>query len=196
MKHPEPSGIKSVGFYVASPVEMCDRCGQGIKLVSVVNMVDGIRFKYGCECIEKILAGDNSLRSLYNRNLKLLRKYQRYLEILSLPEDQLPFENKGYYNRGVYMIADDSGRALCFEHYFFHPLKVDDSARAQMNGAVEHICFGSQPFGTCWVANTYENWGKRCRAEIEAGKAKLEKEIDRLQKFLGRVLAKGLLSNK
>jgi hypothetical protein len=34
------SAIRTVSFYTACPVETCDRCGQGIKYVGLVNYKD------------------------------------------------------------------------------------------------------------------------------------------------------------
>jgi hypothetical protein len=184
------SGIKSVSSYVASPVECCDRCSQGIKQVYVVIYKDGLREKFGCECINRILAGDNSLKSLFKRNAAKLKKYQRYLEILSLPEADIPIREEGYFGRGFNMIADDSGRALCFDHYFFHPTKLGE--QVGFSGRQEHVCFGVRPGGSCWMMDTQENWTDRCRYEIEKGRAKLQAEIARIEKFLARVVAKGM----
>lgn len=185
-----PSAIASVSTYIAAPVETCDRCSAAIKIVTVVVYKDGFREKFGSECINKILSGDTSLKSLFNRNVKRLAKAKRILEIFSRPLDQIPHD-RGYRD-GFYMIAEENGgRAICLKHYYFHPTYLVD---AHFSGQVEHACFGTKPFGTCWIADTRENWEKRCISELEDGKAELRKQIDRLEKFLARVLAKGMLA--
>lgn len=182
----EPSAIRSVRCYVASPVETCDRCAAGIKYVTVVTYADGLRAKFGSECINKILSGDTSLKKLYDKNVKLLKKYTRYLEILSLPFDEMPAEFS-YYDRGFYMVTDDDGKAILLDHYFFHPTKVDADKLDVFDG---RPTFDMRPFGPYGAPYTLENWTKKCTGEIEDGKAHLTKEIARIGGFLARVLAK------
>lgn len=189
MKNIKPSGIRSVSHYVASPVETCDCCSAAIKLVSVVTYQDGTRVKYGCKCIEKALSGDTSMVSLYRKNIKLLQKLQRYLEIFNLPEDQMPVSS--YFDRGYYMIADDNGRAICLEHYTFHPSRIDQKAIDQMDGA-ETLDMRSCG-RSCWEPNTLENHQIKFRAAFERDREYLKKEIARVEGFLARVLAKGLV---
>lgn len=181
-----------MSYYVASPVETCDCCSAAIKHVSVVTYKDGTRVKYGCKCIEKALSGDNSLRALYRRNLKLLQTYKRYLEIFNMPEDQMPVVP--YYDRGYYMIADDNGRAICLERYTFHPSRIDEKAERTMD------CCPTLDMRSCgksaWEPNTVENCKIKFRHAFEKNKEYLVAQIDRIEAFLARVLARGLLTSK
>lgn len=168
------SGIIRVGYYQAAPIERCDRCGQGIKHVFVVKYRDGVTEKYGSECINKILAGDTSLKSLFNKNAKLLQKYQRYLAVLNMPEEEMP-RGSEYFGSGLYFIGDGEGKDISFDgHWQFHPIYDADK-----NGAGVH-----------YVVTNPQDRLKRDRAEIEKGKVYLQKEITRIEGFLARVLAK------
>jgi hypothetical protein len=194
---PQPSAIRLVSCYVASPVETCDCCSAGIKYVSVVHLKDGSSLKYGSKCIEKILAGDTSLKGLYRRNAKRLQELKADLAILTGPEDAMPVDERQYQNRGLVFILNARGSWMTVGrtgHMIFHPTKMSDEAREAMTGANEHICFGSRAFNppTCWVNNTPENWALRCRAEIQDGIKWINGEIARIEPFLARVLAKGL----
>lgn len=185
----ETKPIKSalrVSCYVASPVETCDRCSAGIKYVSVVHFADGVSQKFGSECINKILNQDNSLKAQFKKNSELLRRYKRYLEILSMPEDQMPIDARGYYDRGFYFVADDDGKTLCVGHNFFHPTKLDD--HAQLDGSQT---FDMRSCGKgAWEPSTRENWAIKCRHEIAQGRKELEGHIARIEKFLAAVLRK------
>ena len=76
----EKTGIRRVNFYVASPVETCDRCGQGIRNVALVTYKDGTSARFGCDCIEKVLATAPNLRRLFRRNAELLISYSDALD--------------------------------------------------------------------------------------------------------------------
>ena len=117
-----PSGIRRVTYYTAYPVETCDRCSAAIRQVALVEWKDGTKKKFGSECINKILAGDNSLKSLFKKNAVLLRKYQMWLEVLNRPVDRMP-KVQEYYSSGIYMIGDDEGRNIVVERgsILFHP---------------------------------------------------------------------------
>jgi len=176
-----------VSCYVASPVETCDRCSAGIKYVSVVHFADGLTQKFGSECINKILNQDNSLKAQFKKNSELLRKFQRYLEILSMPEDQMPIDPRGYYNRGLYFVADDNGQSICLSHYFFHPTKLDDHAEFDGSATFDMRSCGK----TSWEPLTRDNWAIKCRQAIAEGRKELQGHIVRIEKFLAAVLRKG-----
>lgn len=167
------SAIKRVTVYTASPVEMCERCGQGIKYVALVTYQDGFTAKYGMDCIERVMSGDTSLKSLFLKNVKRLRKFQDYLVSLSLPFDQMP-KGSEYYNSGLYMVADSHGKDILFNHYYFHPIfdaaKNSAGGRYVVNDSAEHVA--------------------GCVAEIEAAKPKISAEIQRLENFLAKALSK------
>lgn len=114
------SGIARVTQYTASPVECCDRCSAGIKNVFLVVYRDGFSAKYGSECIKKILDSAPDMRSLFNKNAKLLAVYQGYLRILSGPVEQMP-RGSEYYGSGLYFVADASGKDIFFKRWVFHP---------------------------------------------------------------------------
>jgi len=187
-----PTAIRQVLTYTACPVETCDRCGQGIKYVALVVLKDGSSQKYGLDCINKILAGDTSLKALFAKNAKLLKKYQRYLEILSQPVEQIAIDERGYYNRGLFFVADDEGKALMFKNYFFHPTKVDWQAFDAFSGSNKYTLNLSKIGGSAYAAFNAENWALDCNQTIKEGKAGLKAEIDRISGFLARILAKGL----
>ena len=129
------TGIKSVGYYVAQPVECCDRCSQGIKYVFPVTWKDGTVQKFGMECINRVLNDDTSLKSLFKKNAKLLAKLKDYAEILSRDPIDMPFGHE-YYHSGQFMIADSKGDDICYECYVFHPI-IDE----------ETLNNGKHPYG-------------------------------------------------
>lgn len=154
------------------PAGTCDRCGTCIKHVFVVTYRDGSVQKYGSECINKILSNAPTLKSLFSKNSKLLIKYQSYLAILSAPLDQAS-RGQEYYGAGFYFIADNDGKDICFNNYFFHPTVDEKNADHQrrVNPA---------------------DWAIRCDKDAKIGVAKLEKEIARIESFLGRVIEKAV----
>lgn len=176
------SGIKRVSYYAASPVRTCDRCAAGIKHVFVVTFQDGMKQKYGSECINKVLANVPTLKSLYNSNVKKLQKRLRALEALSLPYEQMP-RGREYFGSGLYFIADSQGKDVMAgdmgrtdeSHWFFHPLY--DTER---NAAGRH-----------YVVTDQAKHVRDAEKAIAAGKAWLSQDIERIETFLARVLAKG-----
>lgn len=200
------TSIKSIAYFRDGQGRCCDRCGTFIKNVTLVAFKDGTQQSFGTECINKVLSGDNSLQSLWNKNLRLLQKWQAYLRILSLPVEEMPVDPRGYYGRGFYFIADDKGKALsCGELYIrdgkeykgsdncycFHPTKVEEPGLSGFTGAKT---FDMRACGRSgWEADTLENWAIKCNASIEAKKNWLTREIARIEKFLARVLEKGLV---
>ena len=169
------SGIKSVSYYIASPVECCDRCSAGIKHVFAVSYKDGQTQKYGSECINKILANAPNLKTLFAKNSKLLIKYRGWLSILTGPVENMP-RGSEYFDSGLFFIGDSEGRDIFVDrHWFFHPLPD----------------FEKNAGGGRYVAdpNTY---AEKCMAEINGkrGVSWLQAEVSRLELFLGRVLAK------
>lgn len=176
MTNAPQTSIARVTCYQATPVECCDRCAAGIKNVFLVLYRDGERQRYGSECINKILAGDTSLRGLFNRNVKRLKTYQNYLRVLQLPEDRMP-RGREYFDSGLYFIGDGRGGDVSFGHWYFHPLYDADK-----NSAGPH-----------YVVHNAEEHVAKCRAAIQRDLPLIEAEIARIEKFLGRVIAKGLL---
>lgn len=204
------SGLKSVAFFRDNTGRCCDRCGTFIKNVALVNFKDGSYQSYGSECINKILDGDNSLVRLWKHNSKMLKRWQEYLEILSLPYDQMPVDKRGYYGRGWFMVADREGKAFTCGYlykaksgqeinsqgnhtYCFHPTHIEEPGLSSFTGAQTFDMRGAAG-GTAWEPFTQENWSKKCVANIEAKKAWLTIEIDRVGKFLARILEKGLVT--
>lgn len=171
------SAIRRVSYYMAAPVECCDRCSAGIKHVFTVHYKDGAREKFGSECINKILSGDTSLKGLFNRNVKKLQKYQRFLAALSLPPEQMP-RGREYFGSGLYFIADETGEDVFAEtHWFFHPL-YDEEKNA---------------IGPNYIVRDPREHADIAKREIEGGKTWLAAEIARIEGFLGRVIQKGLV---
>jgi hypothetical protein len=185
------SSIRRVTFYTACPVETCDRCGQGIKHVALVAFKDETFQRFGLDCINKILAGDNSLKSAFKKNQKLLQRYTRSLEILSMKPEEMP-RGSEYYNSGIFMVGGnefesrgdvwgEGGRV------YFHPV-ID----VQKNLSGNHYRMdGRQTFptkGNPWTPNTPENKRLAYVEEIESGKVWFAKEIERISSFLARVL--------
>lgn len=192
------SAIKSVGNFQYGKNEgsTCDRCGAGIKNVFVVNYQDGTSSRYGSECIHKILGGDTSLVSLWKKNAKLLVKFQKHLEILSLPYEQMPVDARGYYGRGVYFVNDETGGSMCHSHMYFHPTKLDD--HAEFDGsetfdmrACNKVSDKTRRY-TAWERNTKENWFIKCECSIKEGREFLTKRIGEIETFLARILSKGI----
>lgn len=168
----ERSAIRSVTAYQTAVATSCDRCAAGIKNVFVVRYQDGETQKYGSECIHKILNGEPTLRKLFDKNVKLLKRYQEALEVLSGPVEQMP-RGREYFNSGKYFIANAKGEDIFFgSHWFFHPLYD-----AEKNAA-----------GRNYIERDPESYARRMLAEIEADKPKLAAEIARLEAFLGKVL--------
>jgi hypothetical protein len=172
------SAIQRVSYYMAAPVETCERCSAAIKHVFTVQYRDGLREKYGSECINKILSGDTSLKGLFNRNVKKLQRYQRGLAALSLPAEQMR-RGSEYYGSGLYFIADESGADVMGNGcWFFHPLYD-----AEKNA-----------IGPNYIVQDASAHAAKAMREIEQrGKAYFAKEIARIEGFLARVIQKGLL---
>lgn len=171
------SAISRVTFYVAAgPVECCDRCSAGIRNVYLVAYRDGAIQRYGSECINKILNGDTSLRGLFNKNVKLLRRYQLTLAAISMPYDAMP-RGSEYFGSGLYFIADSEGKDVYTTHWFFHPVydaeKNTAGGRYVVTDAAAHVA--------------------KCQSEIEAGKVWLAAEIARIEGFLARVMRKAMV---
>lgn len=195
------TGIKSLAFFTASPVHTCDRCGQGIKYVAAVTYKDDTRMEFGMDCIEKILSGDNTLLKLWKKNHRLQKHYQACLDILSLPEDQLPLGKRAINdNSGAFrFIADEKGQWMTVkthpqgsQHMLFIPQPLDVDA-AKFTGQ-RTFDMRSMPGKTCWEPWTLENWQALCRFNIEQAKTWLKSEIERITAFLARILAKGLVT--
>lgn len=183
------TGIKSVRFYIASPVECCDRCSQGIKYVALVAYADGTVAKYGMDCINRVLSSDNSLKRLFKRNSDLLKRYEENLRILNLPEDEMPIDERGYYNRGIFFVAGLDGRAIFGKNLFFHPTKLDWDRFSNASGCSKTLDMRECGKG-CWEEMTPENWAIKCRHSIGRGRIFFKSEIDRLSTFCARVLTK------
>jgi len=168
------TAVRSVFYYTASPVTSCDRCSQGIKHVAQVTYKDGLVQKYGLDCIEKILAAVPDLRTLYLRNAKLLTKYQRYLQILTGPAEDMPY-GREYFNSGQYFIGDGNGKDLfCFDSWAFHPLCDWEKNQS----------------GNQYVIKDKAASDARCQDDINRKVIKLRSEIERIEGFLARVLSK------
>jgi hypothetical protein len=167
----DTSAIRSVSFYEATPVETCDRCSAGIRYVSLVTYRDGQTQKYGSECINKILNAAPTLRGLFNKNSKLLKRHQEALRVLSLPVSEMP-RGREYYGSGLYFIADSTGKDISTTHWFFHPLFDEDKNQS----------------GSRYVVIDSTQYHSEKIADIELGKDYLRKEIARLESFLAKVL--------
>lgn len=181
------SSIRRVSFYTASPVECCSRCGQGIKYVAAVEYIDGSRFVFGLDCIEKVLKQDTSVLSLFRKNVRRLAKLTEQHDILSLPADQLP-RGAEYYSSGLFMVVDQRGRAILFDSYFFHP--VPD---LEKNSRASNYRLDGRPTrwtGRAYIPNSPENFRADCIAKIEAGRAKIAAEISRIETFIARLMSR------
>lgn len=176
------TGIKSVSYTQMThragdhiqPAGTCDRCGTGIKHVFVVAYADGSIQNYGSECINKILANAPSLKTLFNKNAKLLRRYQDYLSILTGKPEDMPRGNE-YYGSGLYFVADSEGKDIYIPtHGVFHPI-----FDVEKNASGQHYR----------VANV-EQRTSDCMKAIAKDVVIVQAEIARLEKFLARMLAK------
>lgn len=176
------NGIKSVSFTQMThrsgdhiqPAGTCDRCGTCIKNVFVVIYRDGSIQNYGSECINKILANAPSMKTLFHKNAKLLRRYQDYLAILTGSPDSMP-RGSEYYGSGLYFIADSEGKDIYIPtHALFHPVfDVDKNASGQH-----------------YIVKSAEQHVAQCMKGIGTDVLKLQVEIARLEDFLARVLRK------
>jgi hypothetical protein len=171
----ESSAIRRVTFYVATGnVETCDRCSAGIRNVALVTYKDGDTQRYGSECINKILENAPDLRKLFNKNAKLLKKYQEYLTILSGPAEAMA-RGREYFNSGLFFVADSEGEDVAFNgHWFFHPL-FDVEKNANGNRYV--------------VSESPEAYAAKQIAEYKRyDEPKLIAEIARIELFLAKIL--------
>jgi hypothetical protein len=184
----ELTGIRSVHFYIATgPVETCDRCGSAIRQVAVVTWKDGTSQKYGSECINKILAGDTSLKSLFRKNSKWLKRYTDWLEILNRPIEKMPHTQE-YYGSGLYFITDDKGESLVSTGgSLWHPdvdLEKNETSRYRLLKPGERGNTAQKDYAT-FRAKAIE--------DIEKAKAGYSNQIVKLQAFLARIIEKGLV---
>jgi len=172
------SAISSVTCYTASPVETCDRCSAGIKYVSLVRYKDGTSERYGSECINKILDGDTSLKSLYNKNVKLLKRYRESLDVLRRPYNEMP-RGSEYYGSGLYFIAGFDGKDLMGDGcWIFHPIYDEEK-----NSSGQH-----------YVVTDPAARLARCEADMNKAMSFYIAEIERIEKFLARILNKAKTS--
>ena len=169
------SAIKSVGYYRATEITCCGRCGQVIKNVAHVVYRDGAVERYGWDCIDRILAAEPSLKALFAKNLKLASKYRDYIAILTGPAEKMP-RGREYFNSGLYFIADSEGADIMFERWYFHP-----TFDAEKNAVGPH-----------YVVNDPAAHVARCSKEIERTLPKLRSELERIEGFLARVLTKAM----
>lgn len=167
------TAIKNVFYFTATPVECCDRCGQGIKHVAMVTYRDGATQKYGMDCIEKILANVPDLKALFQKNLKLASRYRGYLAILTGPVEGMK-RGREYFDSGLYFIADADGKDIMFESWYFHPVFDADKNAA----------------GGRYVVADPAAHVARCEKDIAAKLPKLRAELERIETFLARVLTK------
>lgn len=167
------SAIARVFNYIAQPVETCDRCNAGIKHVFVVVYRDGSREKFGSECINKILNQAPDLMALFQKNSKLLTKYQEYVSIMTGPVDQMP-RGSEYFGSGLYFVADSKGKDLFFKHWYFHP-QFD----AEKNGN-----------GNRYVVEDATAYARKSCAEIARDLPAIQKEVERIEIFLARIMNK------
>ena len=186
-----PSAIKSVGYYTACPVTSCDRCGTGIKHVFPVTLKDGSVFRYGSECINKILSGDNSLLALWKKNSKLLQRLQRDLEVLSRPWSDIPVGKvainamPGSCRR--FVSCEDNGAWIAYiGGMMFHPNHYSED---EFDGKQNRWYHGAFHF------NTLAQFHFECENRRVEFTKHLQTEIARIELFLGRVIAKGLIKS-
>jgi hypothetical protein len=165
------NGIKSVSTYTASPVETCDRCGQGIKYVALVAYHDGTTQRYGMDCINKILATAPTLKTLFAKNVKRLKQLNGYLAILEAPLCDAPRGHE-YFGSGLYFIADADGKDIMVDtHMIWHPV-ADREKNADSQYPVKD-----------WDARL-ANEAKSIAKDITSIKA----EVVRIEAFLGKIL--------
>jgi hypothetical protein len=214
-----PTGIRSVFHYTATPVETCDHCSAAIKNVAVVTYKDETSVKLGCKCFENLLNGDTSLLKLYRKNSKLQKQYALWLEILNRPIDQMP-RGIEYYDSGLYMIGDGSkclfvGRlregavkvrgeyvngtvADAPTTYLFHPSSDFNKNLAgkkyTLNGEAKRNMTDCGK--SAWEPNTPENYVIQCNHNIDKSKEWLAFRLKEIEGFLARILAKGLVSHE
>lgn len=169
------TAIKSVSFYIASPVECCDRCGQGIKYVSLVTRRDGSASKYGMDCIEKVLKSNASLLALFRKNTKLLKKFQGWQSMLALSVEEMP-HGSPYFDSGLSFIGNEDCDVCTRTGRLFHPLY--DAAK---NARSIHYAFSP---------TEEERWSAKCMKEIESTRAWHASEITRMESFLASILAR------
>jgi hypothetical protein len=170
------SGIKRVAFYIATPVETCDRCSAGIKYVAQVEYKDGTAQKYGSECINKILKEVPDMRTLWNKNSKLLKQYQDALGVLTRKPEDMP-RGSEYFGSGLYFVADSTGKDIQggkSKHWYFHP--VFDQDKNAANGR--------------YVVKNVEEHRAKCMKEVNQDLPWFKSEIERLEAFLAKVLQK------
>ena len=165
------TGIAKVFQYVANPVETCDRCSQGIKYVFVIAYRDGFTAKFGSECIHKMMDNAPDMWALFNKNAKLLTKYQDYVTILSGTIDQMP-RGSEYFGSGLYFVADSKGKDISFNNSYFHP-SFDSEKNA---------------LGSRYVVEDTEKKERDDMARIAKGLIGMKAEIARIELFLARIL--------
>lgn len=183
-----PSAIKRVCYYVASPVETCDRCGQGIKHVFAVSLKDDSRSVYGSECINKVLAGDTSLRSLWRKNVKILQYRQDCLRVLE--SGNIP-RGQEYYGSGMFFCALEDGTDIM-------TLKGASLWHPDIDEAKNLAGKAYRQDGTQWngkrdsegkpIYNTPDAFRARAKADIAGAIVELKASVSALESFLARVL--------
>jgi hypothetical protein len=169
----------------------CDRCGAGIATVHAVDFKDGSRQVFGTDCIEKILAGDTSLRGLYRKQVKNVARLNRALDALRLG-DAAPRGNE-YYGSGMFFVTDSTGEAIVWgSGSLWHP-----TMDAEKNQGGTSYRLDGKSFYFPWVGrqdNTPENFTLRARSSMARAIPEIEAEVAKIESFLGRIVAKGLVT--
>jgi hypothetical protein len=179
-----PSAISRVSYYIATPVETCDRCGQGIKHVAAVFFKDDSRRVFGMDCINKVLSGDTSLRCLFRKNVETLKYRKACLRALELGE-KAPVGSE-YYGSGMFFIATETGEDVRGSRgeSFWHPTMDVEKNLSGDNYRQD----GKRWLGTADGYNTTEAYKTRALRDLEKAKVWVRSEVDRLESFLAKIL--------
>lgn len=180
------NGIKAVRNYDCGENsqnrEICDRCGTQIRYVFTVTFVDNVTKKFGSECINKILAGDNSLKTLFKKKQKEAIELAQKIEILKRDPDDMP-RGPEYFGTGIYTIGDPNAKlvngampSLMWGRVFFHP-NID----WHKNQNITH-----RPK----VTGTADSFRQKELNEIKQFLPKMEAQLNAINAFIAKALQK------
>jgi len=129
----------------------CDHCGTGIKNIYAVTYIDGETYRFGSECIFKIIGAQPTLKKMIKTKIERIQQLKHWVEILEMPHDKMPRGDE-YNNSGLFFVIDPQAKskrkkAISYGSYIWHPVMdweknqsgqnyVEDSKQAFIDDAV------------------------------------------------------------
>jgi hypothetical protein len=123
----------------------CACCGMNLTHNYLIQSSDGRKFVLGSSCVEKLGQGQvvtemektkKRLNSRIRRIKKIAKdtlKLEDYISILNRPVETWPI-GSGYYNSGIMLVADSTGKDMRYEVICFHPIRQKTGKQSSYTG--------------------------------------------------------------